>query len=276
MSHPTRAQFRKAFGQHFLKDRELCSRIAAHAKQLISEHAARTVLEIGPGKGALTEPLAHVLGDLPAVQFRIVERDWMLVPDINERFPSAKVETADFLDLDPAVALGAGPTIVVSNLPYSSGTAILLKLHESRAQIPAMILMFQLEVAERLRANPDTKSWGSLSLAIQNHWDVTSFAHVAPTAFVPPPKVHSEVVVLSRRAHPRIEVAPEHTKRFEGFIRAAFQHRRKMLRSGLPRTAEYQNALVEAQVDGTKRAESLSWEDWTRLYQAYCRPSKAE
>jgi 16S rRNA (adenine1518-N6/adenine1519-N6)-dimethyltransferase len=148
---------------------------------------------------------------------------------------------------------------VVSNLPYSTGTAILDRL--AREEIPFMVLMFQAEVAQRLRAEPSTKAWGSLSIWLQNRWDVTRLCGVPPGAFSPPPDVDSEVVVLRRRAEPRVAVKSEEA--WEKLLKVSFAHRRKMLRGSLP--PPYKAALEKAEIDGTKRAEALGWDEWSRF-----------
>jgi 16S rRNA (adenine1518-N6/adenine1519-N6)-dimethyltransferase len=262
---------RRALGQHFLRDSGLIDRIVSSALELARETACRTLLEVGPGRGALTRPLLERLAP-PVERLLVCETD----RELAERWRAEKalhggkleVREGDFVQLPEKEWLAEGPLGVASNLPYSAATAILTRLARHAERIPFMVLMFQAEVAERLRALPDTKDWGSLSLWIQNRWDVTRFARVAPGAFSPPPEVDSEVVLLRRRSIPRIEVAAEHEDLWESLLRASFAHRRKMLRSGLPRSGVLRNALERSGVDGTRRAEALQWEDWHRLFQA--------
>ena len=256
---------RRALGQHFLRDKTVCDRIAQKAIELTQEFKCTQILEIGPGRGAITEPILELKGHTPLV---LAERDSRLVAEWRVR-GGARVEEGDFLDLAEEKWLNKTPLAVVSNLPYSAGTAILTRLAAHPEKIPFMVLMFQAEVAQRIRAEPSTKAWGSLSVWIQNRWDVEKLLSVPPGAFSPPPEVNSEVVVLRARKEPRIPVpTPADEKAWEGLLKACFAHRRKMLRAGLKGFSGPRNALEASGVDGTKRAESLSWDEWARLFAA--------
>jgi 16S rRNA (adenine1518-N6/adenine1519-N6)-dimethyltransferase len=230
------------------------------------------MLEIGPGRGAITHPLLELTESVsPPMPLLLSERDRELAADWEARAggkPSLALEAGDFLELPEEKWLARAPLAVASNLPYSAGTAILNRLARHPDKIPVMVLMFQAEVAHRLRAEAGTKSWGSLSIWIQNIWDVRKLCAVPPGAFAPPPDVDSEVVVLTRRAEPRIRVPAGAQDLWEALLKAAFAHRRKMLRSGLPAQSGLRNALEQAGLDGTKRAEALSWEEWDRFFQA--------
>lgn len=271
---------RRAFGQHFLRDQKVIDRIVATTFEYVEKHSARSLLEIGPGKGAITHPLLGAAKSATTLErILIVEKDRNLAAEwVDQTRDSSRVEIleADFLKVDHSVYLGRGPLIVVSNLPYSSGTAILQDLALYPREIPAMVLMFQAEVAARLRAVPREKAWGSLGLWIQNRWDVKKLLAVPPTAFVPPPEVNSEVVVLEARTELRVPCPPcpepEFTEKWlsaweanwEKLIRIPFLHRRKMLRSGLPKDSVWKEALEAAGIDGTRRAEDLEWSDWEK------------
>lgn len=254
---------RRALGQHFLKDGRIVEHIVQAAHQLAQENHCRALLEIGPGKGAITESLLQLFG---SESFVLSERDRDLAAYWKGR--GLRVEEGDFLDLPKERWLIGTPLAVVSNLPYSAGTAILTRLACYPDAIPFMVLMFQAEVAERLRAHPDTKAWGSLSIWIQNHWEVKKLCHVPPGAFSPPPEVQSEVVTLKARSQPIIATPDE--KMWEFLLKTAFSQRRKMLRSCFRGVESLRNALVLSGVDGTKRAEALSWEEWANLYSAAC------
>lgn len=254
---------RRALGQHFLRDPGVQDRVVTTALELTREARVQTLLEIGPGKGALTKLLLERMGD----QLRLVlcEKDRELATYWQAEAlgsPKLAVLPGDFLDLPKEQWLIDPPPGVVSNLPYSAGTAILDRL--AREQIPFMVLMFQAEVAHRLRAERSTKAWGSLSIWIQNRWDVTRLCSVPPGAFSPPPEVDSEVVVLRRRSEPRVAVGSEKT--WEELLKACFAHRRKMLRSSLP--PKFKTALEAAGIDGTKRAEALDWAEWAAFARA--------
>ena len=159
------------------------------------------------------------------------------------------------------------PVTVVSNLPYSSGTAILNRLSDYPVEIESMVLMFQKEVAERLHAEPNSNDWGSLSLWVQNRWDVEKLFLVPPGAFNPPPKVISEVVLVKPRKTPRIDRSLENLTLFDQLLRVSFQHRRKMMRSSLPKESPFYRALGDAGIAETDRVEKLSWDEWNIWFQ---------
>ena len=234
----------------------------------------RALLEIGPGRGAITLPLLERLEADPRLieRMTLAERDRQLAYEWRGTaqgrevsVPSLVVEECDFNDLADDRWLSVTPLAVASNLPYSAGTAILQKLARRPDAIPVMVLMFQAEVAARLRAETGTKAWGSLSIWIQNQWDVRKLCAAPPGAFAPPPDVDSEVVVLTRRMEPRVRVTD--AEAWEGLLKAGFAHRRKMLRSGLPE-GPLREALARSGIDPTLRAEALSWEQWAAFYSA--------
>ncbi|MFN7685161.1 MAG: 16S rRNA (adenine(1518)-N(6)/adenine(1519)-N(6))-dimethyltransferase RsmA [Oligoflexia bacterium] len=271
-AHPRR----KAFGQHFLKDKKLCEHLTELCLEKVKNTHVKSLLEVGPGSGALTEPLIRGLAEFPRVRFSVVEKDrkwathWSGV---------VRVHDVDFMDLPQKEWLDLPPLGVISNLPYSAGTSILLRFIEHPDQIPFLLLMFQAEVAQRLRAEPRTKAWGSLSLWVQSRWNVTLVAKVPPAAFQPPPDVNSEVVLLEPLEKPRIHAlstpdsGPEaykgaHKRAHETWnhlLRACFAHRRKMLRAGLKGWPKFLKALEKSSIDPTLRAEALSWDQWNEL-----------
>ena len=272
---------RRALGQHFLRDTSVCTTIIDQTLELAQETHCKALLEIGPGRGALTLPLLAILKQLSEnpgetelfKHFLICERDrdlitlWENSDDRKNAGIPSEVLGGDFMEVPEESWLKETPLAVMSNLPYSAGTAILTRLARHSKSIPVMVLMFQKEVAARLRAEPDTSAWGSLSIWIQNRWDVKKLLSVPPRAFQPPPDVDSEVVVLTARATPRIPSTqdPAREALFESLIKACFAHRRKMLRSGLSAHPEFKNALEPAGIAGTLRAEALGWSDWERF-----------
>ena len=262
---------RRAFGQHFLRDQKVIDRIVATTFEYVDRFSARSLLEVGPGKGAITHPLLGRAKSAATLErILVVEKDRNLAAEwVDQTRDSSRVEIleADFLHVEHSTFLGRGPLIVVSNLPYSAGTAILQELAKYPAEIPAMVLMFQAEVAARLRALPREKAWGSLGLWIQNRWDVKKLLAVPPGAFFPAPEVNSEVVVLEARAEPRIKGSLEDPL-WDRLIRIPFLHRRKMLRSGIPRDSIWREGLEAAGIDATRRAEELDWSDWQRWFDA--------
>ncbi len=263
---------RRALGQHFLRDKAIAHLIAETAVNGARERGCVALLEIGPGRGAITDLLLDLLkAKAPVLPMLLSERDRELASQWRVRVHLEKdleVAEGDFLELPESTWLARTPLAVASNLPYSARTGIVFRLAEHPAQIPVMVLMFQAEVAQRLRAEPGTKSWGSLSIWIQNQWEVKKLCAVPPGAFAPPPDVDSEVVVLTPRAEPFVRVGNSEKERklWDSLLRSAFAHRRKMLRSSLPEP--FKNALERSGLDGTKRAEALSWDEWARFYQA--------
>lgn len=258
----------KAFGQHFLKDQAIIDRIVdatIEAVQGACSHSSTFgLLEIGPGKGAITRPL---LERLPMeVPFYLAERDRDLIDYWSGESRVHTLLKGDFLDQSDETLEQLGPLVVVSNLPYSAGTAIVVRLAERTRQIAEMVLMFQSEVAKRLYAEASTPDRGSLSLYIQNEWEIERIVLVPPAAFSPPPKVMSEVVRLRRRETPRIDVGtPERRQMWNDLLKVAFRHRRKMIKGNFAGT-RWQRALEMSGVDPTLRAEGLQWDDWIRLW----------
>jgi 16S rRNA (adenine1518-N6/adenine1519-N6)-dimethyltransferase len=255
----------KAFGQHFLQDQTVITSIRDAALDAVAKHPGHALLEIGPGKGAITRPL---LEELPLeVPFVLAERDRELIAYWEGESRVSRFLKGDFLDQSDQELLEIGPFVVVSNLPYSAGTAIVVRLAGMSERIPEMVLMFQAEVAKRLYAGASTPDRGSLSLYVQNEWDVERFLRVPPAAFRPPPKVMSEVVRLKRRATPHLLFSePGDRDVFNDLLRQSFKHRRKMLKGNLSGTS-WGPALSKSGVDPTLRAEQLEWADWERLWQ---------
>ena len=239
---------RKRFGQHFLHDPGVIRRIV---DTVVPAPNVR-VVEIGPGRGALTGPLLERLGTLDAIE---IDRD--LVAALSERFGSAgplQVHSGDVLAFD-FCALGAGaPLRLVGNLPYNISTPLLFHLYEQAHCIETMVFMVQKEVATRLVAAPGGKDYGRLSVMIQWRFDVTTLFDVGPGAFRPPPQVDSTVVRLTPRA-PRTGL--NDAGRFAAVVKAAFAQRRKTLRNAL-RDIVDMRAFERAAVDPNRRAETLS------------------
>lgn len=249
---------KKRFGQHFLLDLNLTRRIARAAAPL----GEGTVIEIGPGPGGLTRALLlEGAGRVVAV-----EVDARAFGPLLELQAAADgrldLVEADALKIEPR-DLGAAPLRIVANLPYNVSTALLVRWLHAANDIADMVLMFQKEVVDRLVAVPRTKDYGRLSVLAQHVCEVRRLFDVAPTAFVPPPKVTSAVARLT----PRPQAARLADLRpLERVTAAAFGQRRKMLRGSL--AGIYTDPVATLERLGlrpTARAEELSVDDFVRL-----------
>jgi 16S rRNA (adenine1518-N6/adenine1519-N6)-dimethyltransferase len=264
---------RRAYGQHFLVDDKLCQDIANRTLDLAKKSGSDLVIEIGPGSGALTKHLLP-LCQSQNLSLLIIERDREIAERWQKETHTApyvkKVIQSDFLDLKPEDWQLGKRITVVSNLPYSAGTAIFTELARYRSLIPYMVLMFQKEVSDRLEAPPSTPDRGSLSVWTQNFWHVERICDVKPAAFRPPPKVMSSVQIFSARTEPRIPGTeiPQNEDQFEKLLKIAFAHRRKMLRSSIPAGSAWKSALEKSGVDITLRPEALDWPEWMAWWNA--------
>jgi len=257
---------RKRFGQHFLEPAWVARLINA-----VSPSADETFLEIGPGRGALTVPLAERAGRIIAVE---IDRD--LAAALPSRLPAhVRVMQGDFLDVDLAAIIRneRTPIRVVANLPYNVASPILFRLlHEAQdgRVLSDATLMLQREVALRLLAKPGSADYGALAIQVGLLADVELILNLPPGAFRPPPKVHSSVVRLRFRP-PQFEVGDRKT--FEQLVRGLFLQRRKTVLNALKPVADSlrcsaPEVLARAGVDGGRRPETLSIEEMARLSRA--------
>jgi 16S rRNA (adenine1518-N6/adenine1519-N6)-dimethyltransferase len=252
---------RKSLGQNFLLDLNLTARIARAAGPL----AGVTAVEIGPGPGGLTRALL-ALGAKRVVAIERDARSVAALGEIADRFAGRlAVIEGDAMTLDVVPHLDAGPVRVVANLPYNIATALLVSWLTVEPWPPwyeMLVLMFQREVAERIVAAPGTKSYGRLSVLAGWRSEARILFDVAPSAFVPPPKVTSSVVRLVPRPAPlRCD-----RRALERVTAAAFGQRRKMLRQSLRSLGADPVALIDAAgLDPTARAEGISVEGFVAL-----------
>ncbi|MGE0616394.1 MAG: 16S rRNA (adenine(1518)-N(6)/adenine(1519)-N(6))-dimethyltransferase RsmA [Bacteriovoracia bacterium] len=259
---------RQALGQHFLRDGAIIDKIVQNSLREAARLGCASIVEIGCGDGALSVPLAAQKPD--SLDYRIVETDERLAIRMRDKVGTrAKVIHEDFLELAADSWLNPLPVYVVSNLPYSAATAILQKLANTPpGTVPGMTLMFQAEVARKLYVPAEKKDMSSLGLWLQNHWDVTKLCSAPPRAFKPPPKVQSEVVQLVRRPEPLLSTTLRAPELWQTLLKVCFAHKRKMLRVCMRVSPKWQNTLELSQVDGTKRAEALNWDEWRKLLDA--------
>jgi 16S rRNA (adenine1518-N6/adenine1519-N6)-dimethyltransferase len=251
-------------GQNFLHDAQAIRRIVA----ALGDCSRSTVVEIGPGKGAVTRALAAHAGRVLAV-----ELDQELAARLGTEFAPEHVTIAnqDVLSFDFSAAAVAGERLaVVGNLPYYITSPILLKLAASHASIDRAVLMMQREVADRVAADPGSRDYGSLSVTVQMYGPVERLFTLPPDAFSPPPEVHSTVVRW--RFAPRFAELGVEESEFLAFVRQAFAQKRKTLANNLRAagiaTAEIQAALTLAGISAHSRAEELSLETFAALWRA--------
>ena len=265
--------FKKSFGQNFLTDTNILQKIVDTAE--IDKNV--NVIEIGPGIGALTEFLAENAAEVMA--FEIDERLVPILEDTLRDHDNVKVINEDVLkaDLQTRVKEFGNPDLsikVVANLPYYITTPILMHLIESKIPFAEFVVMMQKEVADRISAEPNTKAYGSLSIAVQ-YYMTAKVAFVVPrTVFVPAPNVDSAILKMTRRKQPLVEVKDEDF--FFRVSKASFVHRRKTLWNNLTshfgKSEEVKNkleqALENAAIKPSIRGEALSISDFARLSDA--------
>jgi 16S rRNA (adenine1518-N6/adenine1519-N6)-dimethyltransferase len=254
---------KKQLGQNFLLDLNLTARIARAAGPL----EGFTVIEVGPGPGGLTRALLAA----GARQVVAIERDARALPalqQIEAAYPGRLViVSGDALGMDYSV-LAQGPTKIVANLPYNIATALLVGWLTPESWPPfwqSLTLMFQREVAERIVAAPGSDAYGRLGVLCGWRTHAKILFDVAPSAFVPPPKVTSSVVHLV----PRMEYEPCESRHLEAVTQAAFGQRRKMLRQSLKSVFRDPTAALDAAgIEPTRRAEEIDVKGFAALARA--------
>lgn len=252
---------RKSMGQNFLLDLNLTAKIARQAGSL----GDTDILEIGPGPGGLTRGLLAS----GARRVLAIEKDARCLPalaDIADAYPGRlKVINGDALEIDPLAHL-APPIRVVANLPYNVGTELLVRWLTPPKWPPfwkSLTLMFQREVAERIVARPGSKAYGRLAILAQWRCEARIVMSLPPGAFTPPPKVSSAVVHLDALPAPRFAADADVLGKV---VAAAFNQRRKMLRSALKGYApDIEDRLIAAGIKPTERAEQVPLEGFCAL-----------
>jgi 16S rRNA (adenine1518-N6/adenine1519-N6)-dimethyltransferase len=247
---------RKRFGQHFLHDPAILRRIV----QALGPRGAGRLVEIGPGRGALTRLLLESFGALDAIE---IDRD--LAALLREKFPhdgALVLHEGDALEFDFAALARtrAAPLRIVGNLPYNISTPLLFRLLASAAVITDLHVMLQREVVERLVARPGGGDYGRLTVMLAPWVHIERLFDIGPGAFQPAPRVWSAMVRLTVRPTPAFVVSPH----FAQVVAAAFGHRRKTLRNALKGVIS--SAAIDAcQLDGGVRPETLAPEAFNIL-----------
>ncbi|MCA1579429.1 MAG: 16S rRNA (adenine(1518)-N(6)/adenine(1519)-N(6))-dimethyltransferase RsmA [Acidobacteria bacterium] len=260
----------KRFGQHFLRDKRIIQRII----DALTPERDETVIEIGPGAGALTSQLVQRAGRVIAVEF-----DNKLTPVLNEQFgnlPNFKLVMADALATDFCAEIApAHEARLVANLPYNISTAILQRLIEQRACLREMIVMLQREVVERMMAPAGSSERGFLSVLVEAYCETEKLFDVGPGAFRPPPKVWSSVVRMRFRA----ENTALSEELFWPTVSAGFAQKRKTILNNLrhasghlaevlKRNGGASIVLCRAEVELQRRAETFTIDEWSRIVRA--------
>lgn len=252
---------RKRLGQHFLTDRKVLKTIVS-AAELAPED---TVIEVGPGLGILTVELAKRAGSVIAVELDTKLSE--LLASRLQKVPSVRIVNTDILKVSPAELLGGETRYkVVANLPYYITSPVLHHFVLSYPRPTLMVMMLQREVAEAVVAR--SGKMGLLAIALHIYTKPRIVAYVPPRSFYPPPKVESAIVRFDILPQPAINVD---TDRFLVLVRCAFSSPRKKLRNSLAhglglKPAEAANLLEQADIAPERRAETLSLEEWSRLY----------
>ena len=260
--------FKKKFGQNFLTDHNILTKITQTAE--LSKEV--NVIEIGPGIGSLTQYLLEEAAEVMAFEI-----DKSLIPILEETmapYDNFTLVSADILKVDllSEIQKFKNPNLpikVVANLPYYITTPILMHLIESKIPFSEFVVMMQKEVADRIAASPKTKAYGSLSIAVQYYTEAKIALNVPKTVFIPAPNVDSSVVKLTKREQPAVAV--ENEDFFLEIVHAAFKQRRKTIQNNLNQhfndlaKEDVTKLLEEAGIVPSRRGETLTIEEFGHL-----------
>ena len=240
---------RRRFGQNFLTEKATILRII----ESLAISSQDSVIEIGPGKGALTEKLVESRCNLSLIE---IDRD--LVGSLKKKYQGISIVNEDVLKVDFSALFGGEPKRIIGNLPYNISTPLLFKLSSINESIIDMHVMLQKEVAERIVSGSSRKEYGRLSVSIQLLWEVTNLFDVAPTAFSPQPKVNSSFMCLKPKKKINFDRAL-----MNQLLTSAFSARRKTLKNAL-RNYLNESELRSIDIDPGSRPENLIPEDFIR------------
>ena len=251
-----RHQARKRFGQNFLVDQQVISRIIS----AIDPQPDQLMIEIGPGRAALTDPLLN-----SGAELHLIEIDRDLAESLRTRIllhPKAQLHIADALRLDFGELLAGRRFRLVGNLPYNISTPLLFHVLNWQAQIVDMHFMLQKELVDRMCSSPGGKAWGRLAIMCQYHCQIDRLFDVPPRAFSPSPKVHSSIVRLVPHQNPPVEIPS--MKKFQQLVTQAFNHRGKTLRNCLKGWVSGEQ-IESVGIDPGVRPETLDMEAFATL-----------
>ncbi|GAA0439276.1 16S rRNA (adenine(1518)-N(6)/adenine(1519)-N(6)) -dimethyltransferase RsmA [Lentibacillus halophilus] len=260
---------KKSLGQNFIVD----VTILQHIIQKADIHQLSGVIEVGPGIGALTEQLAKVAKTV--VAYEIDNRLFPILNDTLRDYNHIKVIHQDILEADVSAMMETyfdenQPVHVVANLPYYITTPILIKLLREDLPVSSFTVMIQKEVAQRMAAGPNSKAYGSLTIAIQYYTDAKVVMNVPKGVFMPSPNVDSSVLKLTKKTEPPVKVDDEDY--FFSVVQACFAQRRKTLRNNLRHyfgtsvnKEMISDVLLDTGIDPQRRGESLAMEEFAAL-----------
>lgn len=244
---------KKSFGQHFLHNKHVLEKIAA----LVQAQAGDYLIEIGPGKGALTQYLKNLKPNFIAVEADRDMQDYLLEHSI---LSSEQLIKQDILKLDFNEVFEAHSFVLCGNFPYNISSQIIIKTLENANRIPCMIGMFQKEMAMRIISPPGSKEYGGLSVITQLLYHTKKCFDISPSSFTPPPKVISSVLQLTRRSDAISNITYHAVQKL---VRQSFQFRRKTLRNNLKSYVQNQDMLQDPFFD--RRPEELAPEEYIQL-----------
>ena len=247
---------RKRFGQHFLIDAHIIEQII----QTINPQANQTLIEIGPGLGAITKPLLRLTKKLI-----VIELDRNVIPLLQmncQNLGELEILNLDVLKFDFNSIASKTKLRIVGNLPYNISTPLMFHLFKYNSLITDMHFMVQKEVAARLAAAPNSKQYGRLSVMAQYHCEITELFDVSPQAFKPMPKVNSSIIVM-RPKEKTLQKTQDYDK-FEIIVREAFNHRRKTLHNCLKAYLS-DTDFAKLNIEPTRRPETLTVKEFVAL-----------
>ena len=249
---------KKSFGQHFLHQPKIAERIASALIPALD--SVSSILEVGPGKGILTQPLIAHMKPLYSI-----ELDNHLIPHINAtfgHFEHFELIHIDFLKFEPDSHNIAKPYALIGNFPYNISSQIIFWLIDHRDDCPIMVGMFQKELADRILSGPGSKTYGAISAILQRYYTGSRLFNLEPGAFTPPPKVRSTVLQLNR-----IDKNFEHNKTYASLVKQAFSQRRKKMRNTIGNL--FPDDVVTSNDIFQERPEQLGVSDFEHLLNLY-------
>lgn len=247
---------RKRFGQHFLHDQNIIQKLI----NAIHPQPGESLVEIGPGQGALTFPLLKACAELTAIE---LDRDLIsFLQEKSQAYGTLNLINMDVLKIELSSLPLKPPLRVVGNLPYNISTPLMFHLLQSSSLIRDMHFMLQKEVAERIIAMPNSKHYGRLSVMMRYYCKSQLLFDVAPSCFSPPPKVESSIIRLLPHSQPAVKVSNKPL--FDSVVQDAFNQRRKTIGNSLKKSIT-RDAISHLGIDPNARAENLTLDEFALI-----------